>query len=162
MRVVLSFLCLSSALAVQPMPDGTLVAWDAASQAGWSNYSYNVWRQVPPATNWNFLGSTNGTQFKIQGAVVPGTMFGVSSTAQSNAVFASGDIGVAAAPPDTNFGSGSLRLVGPVPALQLQSGLSAAGPWTTVAIYTSTPILAAAKTREFLRTMRTNLPPTLP
>ncbi len=53
------------------------------------------------------------------------------------------------------------RITGPRDALLLQSAPSAAGPWKTVAVITSSnqPVLLTAASRQFFRTITTNLPP---
>lgn len=147
------------AMAVQPMPNGARIQWDSPLPSGWSNYSYSVWRQLPPTTNWFLLGQTNGLEWFIAGPIIPGSVFGVTATAQSNAVFRNSDMGVAAAPPDTNYGAGSLKLVGPVNALRIESSITPGGVPTLIGVYSNSPIAVAAKTREFLRTVATNFPP---
>lgn len=99
-----------TAFAVQPMPDGVSIAWERSTQPGWSNFSYSVWQYAPHSTNAVWLATTNGTNFSKSGPVLEGTMFGVSTIAQSNGVYYAGDVGIAPWPPLLGIGPNSVRI----------------------------------------------------
>lgn len=109
------------AIGVQPAPDGVTIGWERSTQPGWSNFSYSIWQYLPGNTNATWLANTNGTNFYKAGAVLDGTMFGVSTIAQSNGVFKAGDIGIAPWPPTYGITPGSIRIT-PIGGVSVLTG----------------------------------------
>lgn len=97
--------------AVQPLPNGVRIQWDASVQSGWSNWSYSVWMQPPNTSNWLFLVSTTNTQTLLTNSFPAGTMYGVTSLAVTNGSARASDVGVAPWPPDIRTTNQSVRLI---------------------------------------------------
>jgi hypothetical protein len=58
----------------------------------------------------------------------------------------------------------NLRIIGPTDALLLQASASAAGPWKSLAVITSTntPLVLAPEPKQMFRAIITNAPPPFP
>jgi hypothetical protein len=109
-HLLLLILTSLSLLAVQPLPNGATVSWDQPIGPGFSNWSYFVWRTLPPATNWLFLGQVNTRTYFTSNLVVEGTMYGVSGNFESNNIVRATDIGVAGWPPSFSATAGTVKL----------------------------------------------------
>lgn len=99
-----------SLLAVQPMPNGAVLSWEQPAGAGFSNWTYFIWRTLPPGTNWNFLLQVNANSYATSNLVIEGTMYGVSGNYESNRTWYATDIGVAGWPPSFSALAGTLRI----------------------------------------------------
>jgi hypothetical protein len=126
---------------------------------------YTLWKVPPGQGRYELLARFTAPPFVVPGATADYSTFYVRSVSATNingvSVNIESDYGFVVTPPAA-AGTNTVRLIGPVSALLLQSADNPAGPWTDVGLFTNTVLRLAPRTNQFLRTLRTNLPPPFP
>lgn len=131
---------------------------------------YTLWKVLPGQTRYDYVASFTAPPFLVPGATPDFTTFylrTISPTNINGTVLASeSDFGFVVTPPVTN-GTNTLRFIGPVNALILQSGDGLMGmggmQWTDIATWSNGPPLRMFTiSNQVVRTLRTNLPPPMP
>ncbi len=146
-----------TALALQLRAANVALEWDPSPSPGIAGYRVHYGTNSGGYSAFNSFSRTNriGTISNL----APGRWFFAATAVASNGLESvkSNEVNVNVLPLSPQI----TRITGPTDALLLQSAPSAAGPWKTVAVITSSnqPVLLTAASRQFFRTIATNLPP---
>lgn len=125
--------------------------------------SHSLWRQNPGQPRPDYMATFTGSSYAVIGPVADGTTFYVKGNFEitNGQCCVETDFGFVVTPP-VGTGTNTLRFIGPVNALRIQSATNGAGPWTDLALYSNSPVTLAAQPKQFIRTMRVVLPPPFP
>jgi hypothetical protein len=157
--LILSILCLWLKLASGVVVDGVIRFVPNGA------ISYSLWKSAPGDPRREWVATFTNSSFTVIGPTPDGTTFYLKGVYRfpNDPSFCclESDYGFVVTPP-SSIGTNTLRFIGPVTALRLQSANGAAGPWSDIGIYTNAPLALAIQPKQFMRTIRTNLPPPLP
>lgn len=160
MRFALIFaaLCLWVKCAMAVIQDG-VITFDPVPGAT----RYTLWKVLPGQTVFQYVASFTTNRYVMQGPIAQGTSFYLRSITPSagGQYYVESDFGFVVTPPEGS-GTNILRFVGLSTPFKLQSATSADGPYVDIGIYSNTPLQLQLKRAEFMRTVRTNLPPPAP
>lgn len=155
--LIFALLCIWLRLAMGVINNG-FITFDPVPGAS----RYTLWRAVPGQTKPSYLASFQAPPFQVSGPIPDYSTFYVRTIMQTNdsgtLLSYESDFGFVVSPPVEN-GTNTLRFIGPVNALLLQSADQAIGPWNDIGLWSNTLLRLAPRTNQLLRTLRTNLPP---
>ncbi len=129
---------------------------------------YTLWKVLPGQTRYDYVASFTAPPFLVPGATPDFTTFYLRTISPTNingtVLAAESDFGYVVTQPVV-AGTNTLRFIGPVNALILQSGDIGLGSmrWTDIATWSNGPPLRLFTiSNQVVRTLRTNLPPPFP